>query len=1391
MKFLVSLFLLGLFYSANANTYYFSSVSGDDSRSSIQAQNSSTPWKSINKLNAIFTSLQPGDQVLLKRGETFIGTITMTKSGSGSMPIIISAYGSGSKPVITSLVTLSSWTANSGYAGVYESYVNGISSSQVNILLMNGSQKAIGRFPNSTASNKGYLTLESHSGNTSIYDKDLSSSPNWKGGDIVLRTNRWMIDRSTITGHSGGTITYNSIPSPARDGYGYFIQNHIQTLDVSGEWYYNKSTKKMNVYFGGSPSSYKIQVATLDNLVSSKYVSYIKIDNLEFTGANQESIYIYGGTGNSITNCDISFSGTDGVYASGLNFKLENSTIDFSNNDGVDVSNGTSATVRNCTIKNSYTIPGMGLGGNGQGAGVRNCSGGVVEYNQIINTGYVGVELGGDNAIVRYNLIDHFGYIKDDCGGIYTSNGNNKTSSGRKIIGNVIIDGMGAPEGTNAPGSSSADGIYLDDNVNGIEITDNTAANCNKGIYVHNSRNLVIKGNTFYNCRSGQIYMKHDNLGDPLRNLNIQNNIFFSKEIEQLTSSFITKTNDFSSMGTLNNNYYARPIDDKTTIYSSYLNSSGQRVNTLHDLKGWSSLYPFDNSSKTSSKKIVTYFISNVIGSNKFPTGKFGSSSDVAKVWPNSTTLSWASSAGLDGGCLKAVPTATGSSIVISVGSLSSSKKYVLRYSVKGTGTLSMGAYLRSSDYNPLTPVKYWSVSTSRKEHEMLFQPEKNESNGAIVFKIDVKQTYYIDNIEVYEANGSQTNPDDSLKFVYNASKSSKSFSLNGDYIDVKSNKYSKSITLKPYSSAVLIHNGSVSSTSNLSPVVALTSPDANKNYGSPASVKITASASDPDGSISKVEFYHGATLIQTKNTAPYDWTWGNLSDGSYTITAKAFDNSGNSTTSSPVTFTVGNKTIAPPSNGISVSITSPKSGGSYSNSVRLTASATDANGSISKVKFYNGNTLITTENKAPYDWTWQNVAPGSYTIVAKATDNEGNVTTSSPVSFSVGGAPSVSITSPKVNSSYSAPASVRLTAAASDPGGSISKVDFYNGNSLITTERIYPYDWTWNNVPSGNYTLVAKATDNDGNVTTSSSVAFTVGSGLSVSIVSPSVNQTYNAPASIKLKAEAAVSNGSIERVEFYNGNSLINTQKYYPYSWSWDNVAPGTYNIKAKAYDNLGNSVYSSIVSVVVGFTGAPYVMLTSPTVYNSYSSPASVQLTAKASDPGGSISKVEFYNGTKLILTEYTAPYSKTWSNVPAGSYTITAKAYDNSGKTTVSPGVSITVSGSGGLTTSRGIGDIPEVDINQQNSQLTPGEFSQFKIYPNPATNYMNLAVGTEFNMGENLVLTIMNISGATVKQINQSANSISRIDISYLAPGAYILKVSGKSKTVARKFIKTQ
>jgi hypothetical protein len=88
-------------------------------------------------------------------------------------------------------------------------------------------------------------------------------------------------------------------------------------------------------------------------------------------------------------------------------------------------------------------------------------------------------------------------------------------------------------------------------------------------------------------------------------------------------------------------------------------------------------------------------------------------------------------------------------------------------------------------------------------------------------------------------------------------------------------------------------------------------------------------------------------------------------------------------------------------------------------------------------------------------------------------------------------------------------------------------------------------------------------------------------------------------------------------------------------------------------------------------------PTVTLTSPAGGASYTAPASIVMTASAADPEGRLSRVEFFSNGTRVATDTTAPFTYTLPFTPAGSYTLSATAYDADGATGSTPGTSVTV------------------------------------------------------------------------------------------------------------------
>ncbi len=210
--------------------------------------------------------------------------------------------------------------------------------------------------------------------------------------------------------------------------------------------------------------------------------------------------------------------------------------------------------------------------------------------------------------------------------------------------------------------------------------------------------------------------------------------------------------------------------------------------------------------------------------------------------------------------------------------------------------------------------------------------------------------------------------------------------------------------------------------------------------------------------------------------------------------------------------------TTTPTNQPPAVSLSSPASGASFAagTSITVSATASDANGTVASVKFYAGSTLIGTDTSSPYSVSWPKVAAGSYSLSAVATDNAGATTTSSTRTVTVtttsgNQPPSVSLTSPAAGASFMAPATISLSATASDPGGSIARVEFYRGTTRIASDTTSPYSFSWTNVAAGTYSINAVAYDNAGAMTQSSTRDITVRSATmpTTAVFTPSSNHS------------------------------------------------------------------------------------------------------------------------------------------------------------------------------------------------------------------------------------------------------------------------------------------
>jgi chitinase len=711
-------------------------------------------------------------------------------------------------------------------------------------------------------------------------------------------------------------------------------------------------------------------------------------------------------------------------------------------------------------------------------------------------------------------------------------------------------------------------------------------------------------------------------------------------------------------------------------------------------------------------------------------------------------------------------------------------------------------------------------------------------------------------------------------------------------------------------------------SVGNKAPTATLTTNGT--SFTAPASVTLTATATDNDGSVSKVEFYNGSTKLGEDATAPYTFSWANVTAGTYSLTAKATDNQGATGTSAAVSVTVTgvNGTNVAPTATLSTngtSFTAPAS-------ITLTATATDNDGSVSKVEFYNGSTKLGEAVTAPYSFTWTNVAAGTYSLTATATDDKGANGTSTAVSVTVTNGGLCSVAAWSTSGVYVGTTRVshngnvyeaRWWTQGEDPASKSGPNDVWkligpctNAAARIAAvaatcdagQRIVGYQPSWSGTAQEIeydklthviYAFIRPTTTGgltaiDNPQKLQDIVALAHAQKVKVSIAvggwsdlnnadfqSMAANASYRAtfinniitlintyqldgvdldweypaegsdPANFailmrelgtamhargKLLTAAVAAYGfyangvqtsvfadvdflnlmiydggdgathspysmAVQSLDYWLGRGLpaskavVGVPFYGRPTWKSyrqlvsEGANPtqdifngvyynGTATIKQKAQlakqrasgimiwelsqdTHDANSLVRAINEVIKpckdGTAGnnAPVVTLTSPANNASFATNASISLTATATDSDGSVSKVEFYSGSTKLGEDATAPYSFTWNNVAAGTYTITARATDDKGSTGSSTAATVIVGG-GGCTVAAWSTSAVYVGTNRVSYNGNIYEARWWTQGEDPA-----------LKSGPNDVWKLIGVCGAATRQIAAAAESVSK------------------------------
>ena len=392
-------------------------------------------------------------------------------------------------------------------------------------------------------------------------------------------------------------------------------------------------------------------------------------------------------------------------------------------------------------------------------------------------------------------------------------------------------------------------------------------------------------------------------------------------------------------------------------------------------------------------------------------------------------------------------------------------------------------------------------------------------------------------------------------------------------------------------------------------PTITLTAPSSGASYAAPATVNLAASVTANGHTITKVQFYHGSALLGEDAAAPYNFTWSSVAAGNYSVTARLVYDSGSTLTSAAASLAVTN---APAVNGLTFAatagvLTAPFTingstiwqtvdtglnaggravytfnvvtpgdyiisagvdaldGSQNSFFVNIDAEPTDphmvwhippTSGMQTRTVSWQGNGTVDNSEFAPRVFT---LTAGPHQLIIRGREAYTQLGMITLTPFVPVTPPTIALTAPTSGASYVAPATVNLAASVTANGHTITKVQFYNGSTLLGEDASSPYSLAWSSVAAGNYSVTARLVYDSGSTLTSAAATVVVTNPVpTIVLTAPSSGASYAAPATVGLSASVTANGRLITRVQFFNGSVLLGEDTSAPYGFTWTDLPP-----------------------------------------------------------------------------------------------------------------------------------------------------------------------------------------------------------------------------------------
>jgi len=484
-----------------------------------------------------------------------------------------------------------------------------------------------------------------------------------------------------------------------------------------------------------------------------------------------------------------------------------------------------------------------------------------------------------------------------------------------------------------------------------------------------------------------------------------------------------------------------------------------------------------------------------------------------------------------------------------------------------------------------------------------------------------------------------------------NASSDSHAYSLAGSY----------TITVTVTDDAGLTNSSqAIEVVADRAPVVTFTASPTTSPTGS--TVRVTISAQDPDGNISRIRVAWGDGTVDSLPSDAVSDSHVYAAAGTLTVYVNATDDAGLTTTSSSAILTITDRLPV-------VNFTESSTRVPTGTEITMTINATDADGVVTGITVdWRDGTIDALLGNATFDSHIYSLA-GSYTVTVSATDDAGLTGSSQSINSISDRPPSVNITETAITAPTGTP--ITLTISASDPDGTISQIQVDWGDGTLDalpengTSAIHSY------ALAGPYAITVTATDDAG---------FTSSSQATIAITdrSPPLSFTQSpttAPTGtpITLTISASDPDGTVSQIQVSWGNGTIDVLPGNAIVDIHSYSIAGSYTVTVTATDDASmTSVSQDSVTIT---DRPPTVVFT--TSANTVPTGAVITLAINAADPDGTVSAIIVSWGDGTIDNVQGNATGDSHSYSTPGDYTAYANATDDASLTTQSSDIVLTI------------------------------------------------------------------------------------------------------------------